>query len=191
MNIIDIKQYDVINGPGIRTSIWFSGCNNHCDGCWSPNTWNPNLGRNLKDCLPMIIEYLKDTKTDGVSILGGDPLYSVFSSLTGERELIELLKLCKKYNKNIWLWTGYLFEEIELKHPEILGYIDVLIDGKYDKNKRNLNLYFRGSYNQRIIFFNKPNNNYPFKYYVATYINDVNTSDNHYLIKEFNSNSKL
>lgn len=111
MNIIDLKQYDVINGLGVRTSIWFAGCSNHCEDCWSPNTWNPNQGKALKDCLPRIEEYLKDKKTDGVSILGGDPLYSIFSG-TGASELIQLLKLCKSYNKNIWLWTGYTLDKL-------------------------------------------------------------------------------
>ena len=190
MNIIDLKQYDVINGLGVRTSIWFAGCSNHCEGCWSPNTWNPNQGKALKDCLPRIEEYLKDKKTDGVSILGGDPLYSIFSG-TGASELIQLLKLCKSYNKNIWLWTGYTLDKIVEKCPEVLGYIDVLIDGRYIKEKKDLNLYFRGSRNQRIIFFDKPKENYKFKYYVATYVNDISIGGPHYLITEYNKESLL
>lgn len=190
MNIIDLKQYDVINGLGIRTSIWFAGCSNHCEGCWSPNTWNPNQGKALKDCLSRIEEYLKDEKTDGVSILGGDPLYSVFSG-AGASELLQLLKLCKLYNKNIWLWTGYTLDKIVEKCPEVLGYIDVLIDGKYIKEKRDLNLYFRGSRNQRIIFFDKPKEEYKFKYYVATYVNDISIGGPHYLMTEYNKESLL
>ena len=190
MNIIDLKQYDVINGLGIRTSIWFAGCSNHCEGCWSPNTWNPNQGKALKDCLSRIEEYLKDEKTDGVSILGGDPLYSIFSGI-GASELIQLLKLCKSYNKNIWLWTGYTLDKIVEKCPEVLGYIDVLIDGRYIKEKRDLNLYFRGSRNQRIIFFDKPKKDYKFKYYVATYVNDISIGGPHYLMTEYNKESLL
>lgn len=190
MNIIDLKQYDVINGLGVRTSIWFAGCSNHCEGCWSSNTWNPNQGKALKYCLPRIEEYLKDKKTDGVSILGGDPLYSIFSG-TGALELIQLLKLCKSYNKNIWLWTGYTLDKIVEKCPEVLGYIDVLIDGRYIKEKRDLNLYFRGSRNQRIIFFDKPKKDYKFKYYVATYVNDISIGGPHYLMTEYNKESLL
>ena len=74
INILEVKQYDVINGPGIRCSIWVAGCNNHCEGCWSKHTWNPNQGKSLKECIPEIKKYLSNPKVTGVSILGGDPL---------------------------------------------------------------------------------------------------------------------
>ena len=80
---------------------------------------------------------------------------------------------------------------IRAKCPEVLGYIDVLIDGRYIKEKRDLNLYFRGSRNQRIIFFDKPKEDYKFKYYVATYVNDISIGGPHYLITEYNKESLL
>lgn len=192
MNIIEIKQYDVVNGIGIRTSIWLAGCNNHCKKCWSPNTWNPNQGNPYKDVKNEILGYLQDGKTDGVSILGGDPLYSVFEEDNYD-DLLDLLKTCKRYNKQVWLWTGYKFEDIVKKCPVILGYIDCLIDGKFDVNQRDLNLFYRGSSNQRIIFFNKPLNakDFKFKYYVATYVNDVSIGGTHYLMTEYNKYSKV
>lgn len=151
MNIIDVKKYDVINGQGVRTSIWFSGCNNHCKGCWSQHTWNPKNGKPFSEWKGFIDECLNDEKTDGVSILGGDPLFHVFNSKKEEyQELIDLLKDCKEHGKSIWIWSGYNINEIKDKEPLILEYADVIIDGKYDESKRDLNLNFRGSSNQII-----------------------------------------
>ena len=161
MNILDIKGYDVVNGPGIRMSIWTAGCNNHCSECWAKHTWNPNQGKPTSECLSDIEEILLNNEIDGVSILGGDPLYSTFNRNDSE-DLIKILDLCKKYNKNIWLWSGYSFDDI------------------YHKDKRNLNLFYRGSSNQRIIFMRKPTEKCDFKYYVSLF------DDNGYTIEEYN-----
>lgn len=149
LHILEVKQYDVVNGPGIRCSIWLAGCNNHCKGCWSSHTWNPNQGKDYKEALATIKSCINNPKIDGISILGGDPFYWIFQdNIEAKEELKSLLKLCHNTNKPIWVWTGYYYEDIP---DEYLQYIDTLIDGKYDENQRNLNLKWRGSANQRII----------------------------------------
>lgn len=160
LNILEIKQYDVINGPGIRCSIWVAGCNNHCEGCWSPHTWNPNQGTPLKDCISKIKEYTTNPIITGISILGGDPFYQLFN---GEdfNDIILLLMLCSKSGKPVWVWTGYTKEQIdkrleELGIPNLLTeFVDTLIDGRFDITKKDMNLKWRGSSNQRIIKINK------------------------------------
>lgn len=179
MNILDIKGYDVVNGPGIRMSIWTAGCNNNCSECWAKHTWNPNQGKPTSECLSDIEEILLNNEIDGVSILGGDPLYSTFNRNDSE-DLIKILDLCKRYNKNIWLWSGYSFDDIYHKDKRIFDKIDVIVEGKYDKDKRNLNLFYRGSSNQRIIFMRKPTEKCDFKYYVSLF------DDNGYTIEEYN-----
>ena len=148
INVIEYKKYDVINGPGIRCSIWLAGCNNHCKQCWSPQTWNPNQGEPLD--YDILKTYINNSRIDGISILGGDPFYHLFNNNAYD-ETLKFLHFCNIYNKSIWIWTGYLYEDIKGKYPELLKYITVLIDGKYDYTKRNLNLKWRGSSNQRII----------------------------------------
>lgn len=153
LKIIEIKQYDVVNGPGIRCSIWLSGCSNHCEGCWSPQTWNASKGNDFD--LDKIISYITNKNIDGISILGGDPFYWLFQDNTkAKKELLSLFKACYNTKKPVWVWTGYNYEYLKEHFPEYLKYIDVIIDGKYDKTKRNLNLFWRGSENQRVIKLN-------------------------------------
>lgn len=150
INVLEYKQYDVINGPGIRCSIWLAGCNNHCKQCWSPQTWNPNQGEPLD--YTKVTRYITNPRIDGISILGGDPLYHVFNSKHGYIEVLTLLQFCKAHcNKPLWLWTGYSYEKIKEEYPKLLEYIDTLIEGKYDYKLRDLTLKWRGSSNQRII----------------------------------------
>lgn len=152
LKILDIKKYDVVNGPGIRCSIWLSGCSNHCKGCWSPHTWDANKGNEYKDNLIKIIEYVNNPKIDGISILGGDPFYWLFrNNKEAQEELKELLQICSDSGKPVWLWTGYTYELIKGFYPDYLSYIDVLIDGKFKEELKDLNLYWRGSSNQRVI----------------------------------------
>lgn len=151
MNIYRIKPVDAINGPGLRMSIWIAGCCNNCPGCWAKETWDPFLGRDWREIFPEIIEGLKKP-TDGVSLLGGDPFYTAMED--DPEQFLEFLKRLREVlgeDRSIWCWTGYLFEDILQKCPETLKYIDVLVDGKYDKSLRNITLHFRGSSNQRII----------------------------------------
>ena len=143
MKIIKIIPYDISNGERIRLSIWLAGCIHKCKGCWSPETWNPNQGNSLTDTKEELIEHLSNPMMTGVSLLGGDPLYHYIEE--DDKELLELLKLCKKYNKDIWLWTGYEEEEIP---NDVRKLIDVSITGKFDITKRDLNLPYGGSGNQ-------------------------------------------
>lgn len=147
MNILKIQQYDINNGDGVRVSIWTAGCSHHCKGCWSPNTWNPNQGRSLEECIPEIEYALRDPNIDGVSIIGGDPLYEAmeFNNL---KDINVLLDICIEKNKSIWLWTGYIYEDIP---DEIKDKCDVIIDGKFEEDKKDLSLKYRGSSNQRVI----------------------------------------
>lgn len=150
INLIKVQHYDVVNGPGIRTSIWFAGCNNNCKGCWSSFTWNPFQGKPLEEWKDKITTYLSDDKVKGVSVLGGDPLYWLFQDKNVE-ELIEFFKFIHSFNKPVWVWTGYLFEKVKEKNPEILKYIDILVDGKFEEPLKDMRLLWRGSANQRII----------------------------------------
>lgn len=155
LNILEIHQYDVVNGPGVRCSIWLAGCSQHCKGCWSPHTWDPTKGH--KYTKEEILKYINNSRIDGISILGGDPLYWVFKDKPNE--VIELFKLCHNSGKPVWVWSGYTFEKIQEKYPEILEYIDVLIDGPFIEEQKDLNLYWRGSKNQRIISISKDEKN--------------------------------
>ena len=160
LHIIKFQQYDVVNGPGIRCSIWLAGCNNHCKNCWSPQTWNPIEGPKFINVVENIKQCVNNSRIDGISILGGDPLYWVMNDYLqypdayvtdNINQLYYLLAICKRSEKPVWLWTGYCYEDILRKEPKILDYIDVLIDGKFDESKKDLSLYWRGSYNQRVI----------------------------------------
>lgn len=147
MRILKIIPYDISNGPGVRLSIWTAGCNHRCKGCWSSKTWNPNQGTLFKDKEAEIIKQLNNPNIDGVSILGGDPLYDTME-LKDNEDLNHLLDLCLLYKKPVWLWTGYNYEIIP---SQVKLKCEVIVDGKFEEDKRNLDLYYRGSSNQRVI----------------------------------------
>lgn len=143
MRVIDIIDGTTVDGPGFRTSIYFAGCLHHCEGCHNPQSWNMDTGREIT--VDEIAEAVSRNDMD-VSLSGGDPMY----------QAEELLKLCKKLKsdgRNIWLYTGFLYEELK-KMPmqnAVLNYIDVVVDGPFILDKRDTTLLFRGSLNQRII----------------------------------------
>lgn len=152
MNYSDLIKYDMINGIGVRVSLFVSGCDHGCRGCFNKKTWNKCFGNEYtKETEDLIIRELQDTnhKRDGLTLLGGDPLFS--------DNVETVIKLCKRVkaetNKNIWLWTGYTLEEIKSKVElrEILKYTDVIIDGKFEEDKKDLSLKWRGSSNQRVL----------------------------------------
>lgn len=150
MRFSKIKDNDIANGIGINMSIWTQGCPHHCKGCFNPETWNFNDGHQFKtNDLKYIIENIdKNNIKRNLSILGGEPLCP--SNIDG------VIVLCKEFKKNypnkkIYIWTGYLIEEFDYKQKEILKYIDILVDGKFEEDKKNITLKFRGSTNQRII----------------------------------------
>ena len=142
-----IIKASIADGQGWRTVIFISGCSHACKGCHNPESWNKNSGKVFADDdLNFIITSLKKPEIKGLTLSGGDPLMEY------NREDVE--KLCKIIksiipNKDIWLYTGYEWDEI--KHLPLLKYIDVLVDGKFILEQRDISLPFRGSPNQRII----------------------------------------
>ena len=142
-----IETCNIGNGLGFRLVLWVSGCSHHCPYCQNPETWDPKSGNIFTEKQKkQIIKYLKPDYIKGITLSGGDPLYE------GNRE--EILDLCKEIkkaypNKDIWLYTGYTYEEI--KDLEIINYVDVIVDGKFIQELRDITLAFRGSSNQRII----------------------------------------
>lgn len=144
IRLLNIDTDCTDNGEGLRTTIYVSGCEHHCVGCHNPSSWNPNNG--IEYTIDQVIQVILENELADVTISGGD-------SLTYQYEnTLELVKAIKsRTKKNIWLYTGYEFEKVLEHKKEILYYIDVLVDGKFEKDKRDLSLKFRGSSNQRII----------------------------------------
>lgn len=152
MRYLNISNVDVNNGEGCRVSLWVSGCTHHCKGCHNFTSWNFNQGdvfdNETKDKLYDLISkpFIK-----GLTLTGGDPIDSY-------DDVLELVKDFKKTftDKDIWLYTGYTIEQLnENGKNEILRYIDVLVDGEYKEELRDVSLPFRGSSNQRIIRLNE------------------------------------
>ena len=157
MNYGAIKKTDVADGIGVRVSLFVSGCRNHCPGCFQPETWNFDFGQPFtQETENEIIKALEPSFIPGISLLGGEP----FEPENQEVLAPFLEKIKKTYpKKDIWCWTGYILEkdlqEGGRKHTpftdRMLACIDVLVDGPFIQEQRNLMLEFRGSENQRII----------------------------------------
>lgn len=151
MRYHNITTEDMINGEGLRVVLWVSGCEHRCEECQNPITWDENDGLLFDDkAREEIFNELTKDYISGITLSGGDPLF------TSNREAVcELIKEIKdKFkDKSIWCYTGYDFEDV--RELELLNYIDVLIDGKYDKSKSDNLLYWRGSSNQRVIDVNE------------------------------------
>lgn len=157
MNYGEIKKYDIANGEGVRVSLFVSGCTHHCKGCFNEETWNFNYGKPFtSETEGEILKALSPNYISGLSLLGGEPFEK-----QNQRVLLPLLKKVKKSfpHKNIWCYTGYLFDRELLQDSpvrceytdEMLQYIDVLVDGEYIEEEKDISLVFRGSSNQRII----------------------------------------
>ena len=157
MHYADIKEYDIANGPGVRVSVFVSGCNHHCKGCFNKCAWDFNYGENYtEETTNIILEGLDKDYIAGLTLLGGEPLEP-----QNQKGLLPLVKKVKeKYpEKNIWCYTGFDFEKDVVGEmaknneytKELMNYIDVIVDGKFEEDKKDLNLKFRGSSNQRII----------------------------------------
>lgn len=156
MNISGIIKSDVANGPGIRLSVFVSGCTNHCKGCFQPETWDFNYGNpftlKLEDEL---MQELGKAQYDGITILGGEPF-----EIVNQLGLAPFIKRIKKElpDKTIWMYSGCLYEDMlsnGKKHcevtDEILNNIDVLVDGAFILEQKDIRLAYKGSKNQRII----------------------------------------
>lgn len=157
MNYAEIKYNDIANGPGVRTSIFVSGCTHHCKGCFNEIAWNFNYGTPFTDAtISDIINSMKPDYIAGLTLLGGEPFEPA-----NQMGLIPLLKAVKENYpaKDIWCFTGYLFDEDIMdkmydKYPEtreMLSYIDVCVDGRFVEELKDMMLKFKGSSNQRTI----------------------------------------
>ena len=147
MRYNQVEFFSVANGDGIRTVLWVQGCNHHCVGCQNTQTWDENDGREYtKEVEEKIISSLDSDFIAGITLSGGDPLFP-----KNRDTVTELCKHIRKVypNKTIWVYTGYLYEEVS--GLDIMGYIDVLVDGEYHAEERNLALPYCGSENQRVI----------------------------------------
>lgn len=160
MRFSKIKDNDIANGIGITMSLWTQGCPHHCKGCFNFETWDYNGGKEFTDeDLKYILNNInKNNIKRNLSILGGEPLCP-----QNVKGVIELCKQFKKVypEKMIYLWTGYVVEKFDSIQREIFNYVDILVDGKFEEDKKNLSIMLRGSSNQRVIDVNKSlNNNY-------------------------------
>ncbi len=157
MNYAKIKNFDIANGEGVRVSLFVSGCTNHCKNCFQPETWDFNFGSKFTaETEDEIIKMLGSPFINGLTLLGGEP----FEPQNQEVLLPFVKKVVKVYpEKNIWAFTGFLYEDLlrDGSYPrskatdELLSMIDVLVDGRFEEDKKNLSLKFRGSSNQRLI----------------------------------------
>ena len=151
MRFLDISYPDINNGIGLRATLWLSGCSHHCKGCQNPQTWNSEAGRRFdKRHKEKILNILSKSYINGLTVSGGDPLYK-----ENVDDLAKLLKAIKEIlpEKTIWIYTGYTWEEIlsDQKKKEVIKYCDILVDGEYVQELRDITLAFRGSKNQRLI----------------------------------------
>ncbi|MCM1087388.1 MAG: anaerobic ribonucleoside-triphosphate reductase activating protein [Muribaculaceae bacterium] len=153
----EIKDCDIANGPGVRVSLFVSGCSHHCKGCFNEMTWDFQYGRIFEaPDMEWILDKLKPSYIAGLTLLGGEPM-----EYCNQQGLLPLLRRVKeKYpDKNIWCYTGYLFDKDILQDfchkweetKEILQYLDVIVDGEFIEALKDISLQFRGSSNQRII----------------------------------------
>ncbi len=157
MNYATIKYNDIANGTGVRTSLFVSGCTHKCKGCFNSEAWDFNYGKPFdNEVKEQIFKSLESYFIDGLSILGGEP----FEPENQTHLYPFLVEFKKRFpNKNVWCYTGYLFDKELLGNSranisitkDMLSLIDVLVDGRFIEAQKNISLHFRGSENQRII----------------------------------------
>lgn len=152
MNYSKIIPYDTANGEGVRTSLFVSGCTNHCKGCFNQDAQDFNYGKlYTTETEQLILDQVSKPYIAGLSVLGGDPLCQ---TAEGKLDLLSLITKIKKINKTIWLWTGFTWDEAVAKsvmNCRIIALCDVVVDGPFIEDKKDISLAFRGSSNQRII----------------------------------------
>ncbi len=157
MHYGNIKNYDIADGEGVRVTLFCSGCTNRCEGCFQPETWDFCYGKEYtKETEDQLIQMLTNPNIQGLTLLGGDPFEP-----SNQRTLITLLRRVKQElpTKDVWAYTGFVYEqdllEGQRKYTEVtdemLSYIDVLVDGPFVIDQKDISLYFRGSTNQRVI----------------------------------------
>ena len=147
MRYHNITKDDMLNGDGLRVVLWVSGCNHCCEECQNPITWDPNGGIPFnQEAKEELFQELGKSYVSGITLSGGDPLHP--ANRLDIRALVHEIR--EKFpTKTIWLYTGYLWEQIS--HFEVMQYVDVCVDGEYEKDKRNVQLHWKGSSNQRVI----------------------------------------
>lgn len=146
MNYWAITKDDMLNGEGLRVVLWIAGCNHHCEGCHNPYTWDINGGKKFwHEAYEELCEALEKEHTQGLTLSGGDPFHP-----ENRYEVGQLCKLIKQAypDKDIWIYTGYKFDEI--KHLKAMEYADVLVDGEFVKDLADIDCEWRGSTNQNI-----------------------------------------
>ncbi len=157
MNYAEIKDCDIANGPGVRVSLFVSGCTHHCKGCFNEIAWDFHYGKPFtQETIDLILDMMHPDYIKGLTLLGGEPFEP-----QNQGAIVELLRQIKQKmpGKSIWAFSGYLFDKDILSGKlgdwkitqEYLSYLDVLVDGKFIESKKNLSLRFRGSENQRLI----------------------------------------
>ena len=157
MNYADIKQYDVANGPGVRVSVFVSGCTHYCKGCFNKEAWDFNYGTPFtEETIATVLEYMKPSYVKGLTVLGGEPMEP-----QNQPAVLALLKRVREVypEKSVWMFSGYDFEKDMLgsmwdsipETKEILSCLEVLVDGEFVEELKNLSLRFKGSSNQRTI----------------------------------------
>ena len=158
MNYCGIKKFDIANGEGVRTTLFVSGCTNHCEECFQPETWDFHYGKPFcTETEDELIASVKPYYINGLTLLGGEPFEP-----QNQRALVPFLRRFREEcpDKTVWCFTGFVLDTelwCDGSYPrcevtdEMLSFIDVLVDGRYDKTKRDVSLRFRGSSNQRLI----------------------------------------
>jgi anaerobic ribonucleoside-triphosphate reductase activating protein len=147
MNYAGIKKADIANGPGVRVSLFVTGCRKHCRGCFNPETWDFSYGKPFtRETEDEMITALRPSWIQGLSILGGEPMEP-----ENQQALLPFIRRVKEElpDKDIWIYTGYLLEGIGTS--PLLSYTDVVVDGPFMEEQKDAGLAFRGSRNQRII----------------------------------------
>ena len=164
MYFSEIKECDIANGPGVRVTLFVSGCTHHCKGCFNEMTWDFQYGRQFgEEDIEKILKLLEPSYIAGLTLLGGEPMEYV-----NQQGLLPLLRSVKeKYpEKSVWCYTGYLYDKDILQDfckkwqetEEMLSYLDVIVDGEFVEELKDISLRFRGSSNQRIIDVKKSMN---------------------------------
>ena len=155
MNYHNITTDDMNNGDGLRVVLWLAGCKHHCEGCQNPLTWDPNGGLPFDEkAKEELFEKLDKPYISGITFSGGDPLHY--------HNWFEVRKLCKEIKekfpgKTIWIYTGYTWENIKIfsRYAFVTKYADVLVDGRFEEDKKDVNYPWAGSTNQRVIDIQK------------------------------------
>ena len=144
-----IRKMDISDGPGVRVSIFMQGCTFKCKNCFNPETHDFKGGTEFTDeTIDKVLSLAKPDHIKGLSVLGGEPMHPV--NIDGTMRLVKAFK--EKYpNKSVWVWSGFLYDDIMKRNKEIFNYIDVLVDGQYDDSLHDPTLKWKGSSNQRVI----------------------------------------